>query len=763
MRKRPCLLFACIFLTGIAFWKYKWGILCVIPMYFLCVEVYFGISTKHLKRMAGRSILLLSVFFVGMIHMHMQETFRENYMSKLNDGDNAIVFGEILKIEETEYGVRLLLDNCYIRLSEENIACNKIMVYASSNQWEIGQIYQIKGEVHLFEHARNEGNFDSFVFYQSQKIDFCMYETTSVQLGVSENPIRDKILLWKKQIQEVFLEHMPEDAAGFYMGMITGDKSLISDETKELFAAVGISHILAISGLHMSIIGRGCYKMLRKGGASFWSAGIFGAILLTAYCYMTGNGTSAIRAVTMMFVYFLAQYFGRSYDMLNALGIAILYLLWENPFLIEYSGFWFSVTALIGVGFVGKTLGTKLWVSIGITLASLPMTAFCYYEVPLYSPLVNSLVLPMLTPIFVLALVAALIGFRIAFLGKLLLIPCSLLFSFYQGIAKWVKELPYAVWITGKPTLEWIVVYYVVLIVGCYLIKCWTYKEKPVFFRKCMLSLCCFLLLFFPKTKQMEVIFLDVGQGDGIYIGSADGTSMFIDGGSTDEIQVGKYRILPFLKAHGIKWIEYWFLSHADADHISGFLEVLEAGYTVKYLVISNEMPKDEAWEEIRLAVAKTQTKVIQMKAKDKIATDSFCISCLYPWEEGTDRNEQSMVLLFESLDGDGEVLFSGLFTGDISSTGEKKLILEGVVQTVQIYKVAHHGSKYSNSYEFLEQIKPAYSVISCGANNRYGHPHEEAVSHIEEIGSEVLYTMDNGQITMWYEDGELKIKEMLP
>lgn len=249
MRKRPCLLFACIFLTGIAFQRYKWNIVGLIPLCFLLVECFFGISSKHFKRMAGRSILILSAFVLGVIHTEKQEAFRNAYMSRLENDSNAVIYGEILKIEETEYGCRLILTDCYISQTGAEIPCNKIMVYASSDQFRIGQIYQFQGNVQLFEKARNEGNFDSEVFYQSQKIDFSIYEEKSVLLGVKENRIRDNLLEIKEKINQIFLENMKEDAAGFYMGMITGDKSLLSEDTKDLFAIGGISHILAISGV----------------------------------------------------------------------------------------------------------------------------------------------------------------------------------------------------------------------------------------------------------------------------------------------------------------------------------------------------------------------------------------------------------------------------------------------------------------------------------------------------------------------------------
>lgn len=821
MRKRPCLLFACIFLTGIVFQRYEWKALIFILLGFLALEIYHGVRTiqesgkdkflhKKFGRIAGRSLVLLSAFFLGMCHMKSQETYRDTYMSKLQDNSNVVIFGELIKIEKTEYGSRLLLTDCYVSLTEATVPCNKVMVYASSDHFRVGQIYQIKGQLHFFENARNEGNFDSAVFYQSQKIDFFLYEEESFLLDSNENQIRDWILELKSRMEQVYQNSFDEDAAGFYMGMMLGDKSLLSDRTKDLFALGGISHVLAISGLHMSIIGRGFYKQLRKGRIGFLPAGLLAGLLLVAYCFMVGNGTSAIRAVGMMLLYFLAQYVGRSYDMLNAFGAVVIYLLWENPFLIEYSGFWFSVTALIGVGFVGQTLAnsaevtqsstnpaklaesekrkmrvwnsikSSLWMSMGITLSTLPIVAYCYYEVPLYSPLVNSIVLPILSPIFVLAIFGALIGCVIPFVGMVMLIPCEWLFHFYEFICEFVENLPFGSIITGMPEIKVVVGYYLVLLLGCLFIRRqgkgtsletkqqvqkskqrksesrfvdWSWMEKFCDWRQILLSMICFAFILWPRTPKSEVIFLDVGQGDGIYIGSEDGTTLFIDGGSSDINQVGTYRIIPFLKAHGVSHIDYWFVSHADKDHISGLLEVLEDDLSIGSVVISAKMPENENKEQL-LATAHAQgVSVLYMNTGDQIASESIRVNCLYPWETGEDANEQSMVLVLDYLDETGEQIFRGLFSGDISSETESYLLkrYDGstLLSDINLYKAAHHGSKYSNSLAFLEKIQPEYCVISCGIDNSYGHPHAETLEVFETVGCEIQSTTEYGQVVI--------------
>ena len=516
--------------------------------------------------------------------------------------------------------------------------------------------------------------------------------------------------------------------------------------------------MLAISGLHVSMLGRNCYRALRKCGVGFTIAGIIATMLLLVYGFIVGGSMSAVRSIGMLMVFFLGQSLGKSYDMLNALGTMMLVLLWENPFLLEYSGFWFSVTALIGVGYVGK----EIPMSLAISLTTMPVVACCYYEIPCYSPLINAVTLPLLAPIFLLAVVGGVVGLWIPFLARVLLIPCSWGLGFYIWICEMVEYLPFASIVCGVPK-RWIVgIYYMVLFAGVYVLrKCKTdgttketfclskwvtdYRKLGIMFG---VSVICAGLIVYPKEKEMEIAFLDVGQGDAIYISTGDSVTYFIDGGSTSEKNVGEYCILPFLKSKGLGHIDYWFVSHADADHISGLLEILEDGYKIKHLVISKYTPKDAVLEELLVAAKKHNVAIIEMQEMDGIKTRQTKIQCFYPWEEGIeDKNEASLVLQLELFDGQN--LYKALFAGDISSEAERKLLEKGCLSEVNLYKVSHHGSKYSNTKELLNVLSPEYAIVSCASNNLYGHPHEETLQRLKENACQIMQTKDSGQITI--------------
>ncbi|MCM1282046.1 MAG: DNA internalization-related competence protein ComEC/Rec2 [Muribaculaceae bacterium] len=785
MGKRPFLLLACMFLAGILTWRYQaWQLLLLFALS-LCITA----KTESGKR---RWLLLglMVVFFVaGALRTGGEEEFRKRYLPKLQDGQELRLLGEITRIEEKSRCVYLYLTDCMM-----DVPCNDVLAYVPEGEYCVGQQLVVRGSVRLFEEAANEGGFDERAFYQSQRIDFGLWVTSVEQVCGEGGRWLRLLFTLRERLKESIAVCGGTD--GILSAMLLGEKSGLDSATKELYQNAGISHILAISGLHVSLLGLGLYRLLRLmlGRAG---AGGLTALFLALYGVMTGESVSCRRAIGMLFVMLVADVLGRGYDMLSALGLLCIVLLWENPFLTGYSGFQLSVAAVLGVG-IGQTLESRvlepesgeppewdgqkagwrrklsgqLLVSLGIQLATLPLVLCLNYELPVYALLFNLVVLALVKYLLVSGCCAAVLGLWSVKLGTLFMTPCNWILGLYEALCRRTLTWPLAQLITGCPRPWQLCLYYSGLALGLYAV-CKHPGQNRFKGRgrmgQGMLSAAFFLLLpsifLFRPAEGLRIDVLDVGQGDGICICTEDHTAMFIDGGSTDVSQVGSRRILPFLKYNGVRKISYWFVSHTDEDHISGLTEVLEGGYPLEYLVFAEAVRREEKTLALAELAGARGVQVLYMREGDTLSSPSLTLRCLSPggtgrkegWsskEEGVDLNGLSLVLLLETED------FSGIFTGDITEKEERALLDAGLCTPVDFYKAAHHGSKYSGSEEFLQALSPTVSVISCGKHNRYGHPAEEAVCRIGETGSKIYYTMYSGQLSIRILDGAWRVEE---
>jgi competence protein ComEC len=256
-------------------------------------------------------------------------------------------------------------------------------------------------------------------------------------------------------------------------------------------------------------------------------------------------------------------------------------------------------------------------------------------------------------------------------------------------------------------------------------------------------------VLMLPKTG-FEIDVLSVGQGDGIYIQSPEGTDFFIDGGSSSKSEVGTYVIEPFLKYHGVREVSYWFITHMDEDHYNGVLEVLEGDVGIRYLVLAKTVEKNEGYDALCRACEAHGVTILYMEAGDVIGTKQMRLECFYPPSvaayEGT--NENSLCLLLSMED------FHGVFTGDLGEEQERYILSHGMGRRlrdmhIDFLKAGHHGSNSSDCAEWLETLQPEVVFISAGKNNSYGHPGKEFLGRLEKQQIPCYCTIDKGQLTL--------------
>ena len=530
MRKRPITLLACMFLTGIL-WKWTGLILSLgigLLLYFYATP-WKERGIRFAVLVAGMPVMLL----LGALCVEKQDAFRSVYLSVLEEGQSVRLAGKINRVEEKTNCFYYYLTDCSVEQSDHLMPCNDVLAYVSSDDYSVGQILILQGTISLFDEATNEGQFDSRAFYRSQKIDFGVW-VDSVERVEGKS---DRFRVWLSRVRVelgIPLSRYADDD-GVLSAMLLGDKTSLDSEIRSLYQKSGIAHVLAISGLHISLLGMALYRLLRhRCGLTYLWAGIVAASFLVAYTLMTGNAVSARRATGMLIVYLVADLLGRSYDMLSALSLIAILLLWENPFLVTNSGFQFSVAAVVGIGVGQGVLVPRVgswkvvygrrkkqddvvrcdaakcdaakcdaerirmqnlvdWmkrrmdkclpgmmISLSIQFFTLPLVAYYYYEIPVYAILLNIPVLALIPYVLGLAVFGSLTG-QIAFLQPLSFALCRVCGWVLHGY-RWLCDasllLPGARMITGKPSEVRVVVYYGLLGAFYYVLWCGMKKKQ---------------------------------------------------------------------------------------------------------------------------------------------------------------------------------------------------------------------------------------------------------------------------------------------
>ncbi len=708
-----------------------------------------------------------------------------------------IITGTVIAKEEKEQTTMYLLRDVSFHTTSGMERAKKAILYAEDDQIMIGSRIRSLGPVQGFSSGRNEGNFDFARYYKSQEIVFCQYAD---QLTVMRKPvlsIREWLYRIRSRMRAGIETAAGEEDAGILCAMLLGDRSLLSDDMRSLYQRNGISHIMAISGLHISIFGMTLFGLLkRRFGLRFFISPAISAAVVFLFVLMSGMSVSAMRAMIMFFFYLGAQVSGRFYDTLTALLYSAVILLLLNPLAIMQAGFLLSYGAVFSIAILlpvirdlcpvpdwirriphGESFFQSAQLSLSVWLGLAPLSASLFYYISPYSVCLNLIVVPCAALLLADGLISGLLGIFQPALSRILILPDHFILKMFSMQMHGVEHLPAHQLLTGHIRVWALALYYGVLVSCCVLLqkkhnslrkkyppgKWLENKRRMLVKRSLHLYVIPIVLLVVilanPMPKTFRVDFLDVGQGDGICISSGEGSTVMIDGGSTSEDQVGKYRIQPFLQYHKIRRVDYWIVTHTDEDHVSGVLELLESGYPVSNLVLSEASVQNETEDEMMLRLLKAarqnHTTIQTVSDGAVIRDEEMQITCLYPEpkESIADKNELSQVWLLEH---EG---WQFLFTGDLGEEGEQLLLERGRSEDVDILKVGHHGSNYSSSEPFLKEISPEYAVISVGKNNRYHHPGEDAIKRLDDSGARIEMTMEDGQITFFEEDGKMCLK----
>lgn len=671
-----------------------------------------------------------------------------------------------------------------------------------------GSYVRVFGEVSPFLQATNPGEFDAAAYYRRKDCLFALRKTKITAQTKTYGRLEEFLSQLRYESEVLFRKLLGEKNGATASAMVLGRKKGMDSEVKALYQGAGISHLLAISGLHLSLIGAGLFGLLKKVRLPVaLSAGISTWILIV-YAQLTGMGISTRRALVMFLLFLAAGLLKRTPDLPTSLAVAALLLLVPKPQRILDAGFQLSFSAVLGIAVMIPVLqdgwedaapslrvadGVAGWniaraaivraccllrknilAGLGITMTMLPFLLIHFYEWSPWSVLLNLAVIPLMG-ILLPCLIGLQLVARLTALANCLELPQHLLcaaieaiFSCYEQLCRFTTALPGSILHTGYPTWQALAVYTIGLIALAVSGK----KLRPHL--RLAAAVCLMGIFLIRLPGELNVTMLDVGQGECVGIETREHHVYLVDAGSTSKKKTGQYQIIPWLKYIGTRSVEGIFITHWDEDHISALGELLEwsksSRVKIRRIFLPDVALKDEVLETLLQQIEEANVSVEYLSAGEHMTDGALQISCLHPYAKKVpeDRNDASLVLRLSQGD------FQMLLTGDLEKSGEDWLVEQARPAVEQPHPAAqnplrctildagHHGASNATGEALLDLAQPELVLISCGKNNRYGHPAPETLKRLEERGIRWYSTAEVGAIQVQVGKKKVKIKQYI-
>ena len=595
---------------------------------------------------------------------------------------------------------------------------------------------ELEGKLSEPEGQRNFGGFDYQTYLKTQGI----YQTINIKkiqslkkvsswdIGENLSSLRRKAVVWIKT-------HFPYPMRNYMTGLLLGHLDTDFEEMNELYSSLGIIHLFALSGMQVGFFMDGFKKLFLRLGLTQeklkWLIYPFSLL----YAGLTGFSASVIRSLLQKL---LAQHGVKGLDNF-ALTVLVLFIIMPNFFLTAGGvlscayAFILTMTRKEGEGF--KAVARE---SLVISLGILPILSFYFAEFQPWSILLT-FVFSFLFDLVFLPLLSIL--FALSFLYPV--IQLNFIFEWLEGMIRFVSQVASRPLVFGQPN-AWILI---LLLISLALV----YDLRKNIKRLIVLSLLITGLFFLTKHPlENEITMLDVGQGESLFIRDVTGKTILIDVGGKAESdkKIEKWKekattsnaqrtLIPYLKSRGVAKIDQLILTNMDKEHVGDLLEVTKAFHVGEILVSKGSLKQKEFVAELQA----TQTSVRSVTVGENLPIFGSQLEVLYPRKIGDGGHEDSLVLYGKLLDK------HFLFTGNLEEKGEKDLLKQYPDLEVDVLKVGQHGSKKSSSSAFLEKLKPEFTFISVGKNNRTKLPHQETLTRLENIKSKIYRTDQQGAI----------------
>lgn len=608
----------------------------------------------------------------------------------------------------------------------------------------------VRGRLELPDERSNPSDLDYKNYLLARGQRYIMYADDILPTG-KKYTLSSAMQHIGERVRSNFYLIMPKEEAGVMCTMLTGGSDGAGSELKELYKEGGIYHVIAISGLHISLLGVLLMRLFSRSGRIM--SALAPAFLLGCYCILTGCSASVVRAVLMFYIMLAGSRLYCDYDIISSASVAACLILIYSPFYLFDIGFELSFGAVLAIGAVNdiavkyrrySTVINDIGVEAAADIATKPLQMFGFYYVNPWSIGANIMLVPLMSAAVFIGFFTAAAGFVSLPLAKICAVPLTVILRSVEAWCGMIGLLPGAKTVTGKPPVIFILLYVLLLV----LIYNLAMRKKPKQII-CLLAVSLSALFVYrvsaERLRTPEVTFLDVGQAD-CAVGTVGDHCFAVDGGSDGDT------LSNYLMYRGIDRLDAVFVSHSDRDHIRGISEIM-GSVEIDTVYMPPSIDKNEYYYElVSLAEANgTAVKTFELGSTAELGKSGRMV-CLYPFP-GTvsEGNNGSMVCKY--VCGGASVLF----TGDIEYKAEELLCGRDIDLSADILKLAHHGSDTSNTEEFIKRVSPSAAVASADSSI-YGHPARSVTDRLDKYGIPCFVTDRDGAVSIKISKGKISV-----
>lgn len=662
---------------------------------------------KKLKIVLQQNNIFYFLLIFSLIYMFIFINFI-NIKSKYNENDSSL---QVKIIDYKKSDDKLVI---YAK-GKEKILIN----YCDDINISYGDYIYVKGKPIK---PKDNANFNLFNYKKYLLSNNIKYTVKASNIKILK---RNKNIFYKLKNYIFFKIKSLDKSKKYILTFIFADKSYIDKEMYDNYQNLGISHLFAVSGMHISLVTFILLKLLE--GKNEVIKYLITFIFLMFYLFLTNYTISMVRACFQFILIFINKLFKLNIDNSNIVIFLFSVLIILNPYIIYNIGFLFSFSiSFTLIKFKDMITGDFMIKNIKTSLlsffVSMPILINNFFKVNFLSIILNIIYIPFVSYIlFPLCLITILFPFFDSF--------TYFVINFFETITKFFSSINLLTFSITKMNIILVIIYYFIFL--------WIIKSNDKLKKKIIIVFIFIVFIINNNTiVNNEVHFLDVGQGDSTLI-RIKNKNILIDTGGNINFNISKNVLIPYFRSSGIKKIDYLILTHGDYDHMGEAINLVENFKVEK--VIFNCGPYNDLENELIEVLDKKKIKYYSYIKE--LNVDNNKLHFLQT-KEYDNENENSNVI-YTKLNG-----YKFMFMGDAGVEKEKDILEKYNVSKIDVLKIGHHGSKTSSDKNFIDEMNPKYSVISVGKNNRYGHPNKE-----------VLNNLDNSKIYRTDINGEIKIK----